>query len=161
MSTKEFTQQIKDELGFDFGSMPADKLPDNEEELQLHMQLNYKQAIEIAEEQALASIFELNKYENIRKRLSYDMTVLGMAAVKNTFTESEGIKLEYVDPANIVYSYTESPYFDDVYYVGEIKNVNLNDLKMQFPNLTNEQLKKIAEQGGATYDMYNLSLIHI
>ena len=155
MRTKEFTQQIKDELGFDFGSMPADKLPDNEEELQLHMQLNYKQAIEIAEEQALASIFELNKYENIRKRLSYDMTVLGMAAVKNTFTESEGIKLEYVDPANIVYSYTESPYFDDVYYVGEIKNVNLNDLKMQFPNLTNEQLKKIAEQGGATYDMYN------
>ena len=141
MRTKEFTQQIKDELGFDFGSMPADKLPDNEEELQLHMQLNYKQAIEIAEEQALGSIFELNKYENIRKRLYYDLTVLGMACVKNNFTESEGIKIEYVDPANIVYSYTESPYFDDVYYVGEIKNVNLNDLKMQFPNLTNEQLK--------------------
>ena len=155
MRTKEFTQQIKDELGFDFGSMPADKLPDNEEELQLHMQLSYKQAIEIAEEQALGSIFELNKYENIRKRLYYDLTVLGMACVKNNFTESEGIKIEYVDPANIVYSYTESPYFDDVYYVGEIKNVNLNDLKMQFPNLTNEQLKTIADQGGATYDMYN------
>ena len=155
MRTKEFTQEIKDELGFDFGSMPADKLPDNEEELQLHMQLSYKQAIEIAEEQALGSIFELNKYENIRKRLYYDLTVLGMACVKNNFTESEGIKIEYVDPANIVYSYTESPYFDDVYYVGEIKNVNLNDLKMQFPNLTNEQLKTIADQGGATYDMYN------
>jgi hypothetical protein len=155
MRTKEFTQQIKDELGFDFGSMPADKLPDNEEELQLHMQLSYKQSIEIAEEQALGSIFELNKYENIRKRLYYDLTVLGMACVKNNFTESEGIKIEYVDPANIVYSYTESPYFDDVYYVGEIKNVNLNDLKMQFPNLTNEQLKTIADQGGATYDMYN------
>ncbi len=155
MRTKEFTQQIKDELGFDFGSMPADKLPETEEELQLHMQLSYKQAIEIAEEQALGSIFELNKYENIRKRLYYDLTVLGMACVKNNFTESEGIKVEYVDPANIVYSYTESPYFDDVYYVGEIKNVNLNDLKMQFPNLTNEQLKKITDQGGATYDMYN------
>ena len=155
MRTKEFTQQIKDELGFDFGSMPADQLPDNEEELQLHMQLSYKQSIEIAEEQALGSIFELNKYENIRKRLYYDLTVLGMACVKNNFTESEGIKIEYVDPANIVYSYTESPYFDDVYYVGEIKNVNLNDLKMQFPNLTNEQLKTIADQGGATYDMYN------
>jgi hypothetical protein len=155
MRTKEFTQQIKDELGFDFGSMPADKLPETEEELQLHMQLSYKQAIEIAEEQALGSIFELNKYENIRKRLYYDLTVLGMACVKNNFTESEGIKIEYVDPANIVYSYTESPYFDDVYYVGEIKNVNLNDLKMQFPNLTNEQLKKITDQGGATYDMYN------
>ena len=155
MRTKEFTQEIKDELGFDFGSMPADKLPDNEEELQLHMQLSYKQSIEIAEEQALGSIFELNKYENIRKRLYYDLTVLGMACVKNNFTESEGIKIEYVDPANIVYSYTESPYFDDVYYVGEIKNVNLNDLKMQFPNLTNEQLKTIADQGGATYDMYN------
>tara|TARA_Y100001951_G_scaffold26571_1_gene20581 strand:- start:1566 stop:3992 length:2427 start_codon:yes stop_codon:yes gene_type:complete len=155
MRTKDFTQEIKDTLGFDFGSMPADKLPDNEEELQLHMQLSYKQNIEIAEEQALASIFELNKYENIRKRLYYDITVLGMGAVKNTFTESEGIKLEYVDPANLVYSYTESPYFEDIYYVGEMKTLNINELKLQFPNLTNEELKKIADQGSSTYDMHN------
>ena len=155
MRTKEFTQEIKDELGFDFGSMPADKLPDNEEELQLHMQLNYKQQIELAEEQALASIFEMNKYENIKKRLYYDMTVLGIGCVKNTYTESEGVKIEYVDPANIVYSYTESPYFEDIYYVGEIKHVTINELKMQFPNLTESDLKQISNYSGGSYSKYN------
>jgi len=155
MRTKEFTAQIKDTFGFDLGSMPEEQLPESEEELQLHMQLNYKQSVEIAEEQALTSIFELNKYEQIKKRIYYDIAVLGMGAVKNTFTESEGIKIEYVDPANVVYSYTESPYFDDIYYVGEIKNVNLNELKLQFPSLTDSQLKEIANAGRQDYHAHN------
>ena len=63
-----------------------------------------------------------------------------MGCVKNTFTQSEGIKIEYVDPANIVYSYTESPYFDDIYYVGEIKNVNITEIKKEFPEFTDQVL---------------------
>ncbi|MDA1363856.1 MAG: hypothetical protein O3A79_03850 [Candidatus Marinimicrobia bacterium] len=155
MRTKEFTQEIKDSFGFDLGSMPAEELPDNEEELQLHMQLNYKQAVEIAEEQAIQTVFNQNNYENIKKRLFYDLTVLGIGCVKNNFTQSEGIKIEYVDPANIVHSYSESPYYDDIYYIGEIKNINVNDLKMQFPNLTDEDLKKITQQGSQDYNTYN------
>src|SRR6056300_651375 len=155
MRTKEFTQEIKDSFGFDLGSMPTEELPDNEEELQLHMQLNYKQAIEIAKEQAIQTVFNQNSYENIKKRLFYDLTVLGIGCVKNNFTQSEGIKIEYVDPANIVHSYSESPYFDDIYYIGEIKNININDLKMQFPNLTDEDLKKITDQGSQDYNTYN------
>ena len=155
MRTKEFTQEIKDSFGFDLGSMPTEELPDNEEELQLHMQLNYKQAVEIAEEQAIQTVFNQNNYENIKKRLFYDLTVLGIGCVKNNFTQSEGIKIEYVDPANIVHSYSESPYYDDIYYIGEIKNINVNDLKMQFPNLTDEDLKKITQQGSQDYNTYN------
>ena len=154
MRTKEFTKQIQDEFGFELGSMPQEQLPENEEELQLHMQLNYKQSVEIAEEQALTSIFELNKYEQTKKRLYYDLAVLGIAAAKTNYTESEGVKIEYVDPANIVYSYTESPYFDDIYYVGEIKNVNINELKLQFPDLTDSQLKEISTAGSRDYNLY-------
>ena len=51
-------------------------------------------------------------------------------AVKNTFNTSQGVKVEYVDPANLIYSYTESPYFEDIYYVGEIKPVSINELKI-------------------------------
>ena len=93
--------------------------------LELHMQLNYKQAVELAEEQAINTIFDGNKYELTRKRVNYDLTVLGIGAVKNTFSKSEGVKVDYVDPANLVYSYTESPYFDDIYYVGEVKSYTM------------------------------------
>ena len=33
--------------------------------------------------------------------------------------------VDYVDPAYMVYSYTEDPNFEDIYYVGELKAVNL------------------------------------
>ena len=91
-------------------------------------------------------MFESNKYELTKRRFYYDLAVLGIGCVKNTFTESEGIKIDYVDPAHLVYSYTESPYFEDIYYAGEIKTIPINELKTQFPNLTDEDLKKIAMQ---------------
>ena len=155
MRTKEFSDYVQEQFGLNTYNNNPQTLPENEEELQLHMQLDYKQAIEIAEEQAIQTVFNQNNYENIKKRLFYDLTVLGVGCVKNNFTQSEGIKIEYVDPANIVHSYSESPYYDDVYYIGEIKNINVNDLKMQFPNLTDEDLKKITQQGSQDYNTYN------
>ena len=71
------------------------------------MQLSYKQAVEIAEEQAINTLLEGNRYNLTKKRVTYDLTTIGIGAVKNTFNQSEGVKVEYVDPANLVYSYTE------------------------------------------------------
>jgi len=121
------------------------ELPETIEELQLHMQLTYKQSIEIAEEQALNTLFEGNNYELIKKRFYYDLTVLGIGVVKTSFNTSRGIVIDYVDPADIVYSYTESPYFEDIYYVGEVKTIPLNELVSQFPNLTQEEIKDIVK----------------
>ncbi len=155
MMTKEISDFADEQFGINIYNSPADELPENEEELQLHMQLNYKQSIEIAEEQAIQTVFNQNNYELTKKRFFYDLAVLGIGCVKNTFSTSEGIKIEYVDPANIVYSYTESPFFDDIYYVGEIKNITINELKKEFPNLTDEELRKISEQGSQDYNVYN------
>jgi len=146
MRTKELNELSKQAFGLDLSTTPEDKLPDSEEELALHMQLSYKQAIEIAEEQAINVLFESNKYELTKKRFFYDLTVLGIGCVKNTFNTSEGVKVDYVDPMNLVYSYTESPYFEDIYYAGEIKTIPINELKKEFPNLTNEDLEEIADQ---------------
>jgi hypothetical protein len=146
MQTKQISDFAEQAFGISMYENPKQSLPENQEELELHMQLSYKQSIEIAEEQAIATILEDNKYENIRKRLNYDLTVLGMACVKNTFNTSEGIKVEYVDPAALVYSFSESPYFDDIYYVGEVKNVPVNELKKQFPELENDQLDEILKK---------------
>ena len=155
MQTQRVTQYIAENFGLDLSSMPSDQLPENNEELQLHMQLNYKQAIEIAEEQAIQTVFNINNYELTKKRFYYDLAVLGMACVKNTFNTSDGIKIEYVDPANLVYSYTDSPYFDDIYYIGEMKTITLVDLKKEFPNLTDEDLQGLIKNGGSNYNLYN------
>jgi len=142
MQAKGFNDQVASQFGIDMYKTDQTKLPETSEELELHMQLDYKQSIEIAEEEAINSIFDKNKYEYLSKRVNNDLVVLGIGAVKNSFNKSEGIKIEYVDPANLVYSYTDSPYFDDIYYVGEVKQVYANELKKEFPEITDEELEQ-------------------
>jgi len=147
METQDLNNFASQAFGINLYENDPNTLPETEEELQLHMQLSYKQNVELAEEQAINVLLEGNNFENIKKRVYYDLTVLGIGAIKNNFTTSEGVKVEYVDPANMVWSYTESPYFDDVYYVGEVKDIPINELKKQFPDLTNEDLLDAQEQG--------------
>ena len=146
MQNKELNDYTEAAFGVSIINTPPEQLPDSKEELELHMQLSYKQAVEIAEEQAINTILNGNRYELTRKRFYQDLTILGIGAVKNSFNHSEGVKIEYVDPANMVYSYTEDPYFDDLYYVGEVKTIPINELVKQFPDLTQQELEEIAGQ---------------
>ena len=153
MRTKELNDFSEQAFGISLAANDPEKLPDSEEELELHMQLSYKQAVEIAEEQAIKVLMEGNNYELIKKQLYYDLTVLGIGAVKSGFNTSEGVTIDYVDPANLVYSYTESPYFNDIYYVGEIKSIPINELAKQFPHLKHEELEDIIKS--KTYNSSN------
>jgi len=149
MNTKEALQNIQQNLGMDF-SMTGDlqALPQSKEELDIHMQMTYKQNVEIAEEEVINNVLSFNKYNETKKRLAHDLTTIGIGAVKTSFNKSEGIVTDYVDPANMIYSYTEDPNFEDIYYVGEVKSISLAELKKQFPNLSPAELEKIQDMPG-------------
>ena len=153
MQAKELLAQLKSKLGADlYQSANPDLLPEDDEQLALHMQLSYKQAVEIAEEELISNFLANNKYDLINKRLNYDLTVLGIACAKTSFNKSNSIEIEYVDPVNLVYSYTEDPNFSDIYYVGEVKSIGLQELKKEFPNLDVEELREIEKyQGNTSY----------
>ena len=152
MRTKDLKNYVKENFGLDLYNSPPELLPDSQEELYLHMQLNYKQSVEIAEEQAINTLLEGNRYELIKKRFYHDLAVLGIGAVKTSFNTSEGIVIDYVDPSNLVYSYTENPYFEDIYYVGEVKTIPINELIKQFPHLTTEDLEEIQKKASNGYN---------
>jgi hypothetical protein len=158
MQTKELNEFAIQEFGVNLFENDPTTLPKNKEELDLHMQLSYKQQVELAEEQALNVLLEGNNYNLIRRRCNYDLTTIGIGAVKNTFTKAEGAKIEYVDPVDLVWSYTDSPYFDDIYYVGEVKQVHLNELKKEFPWLTNDDLAEISSQSYQSNGFYDRSI---
>tara|TARA_B110000503_G_scaffold56763_1_gene90893 strand:+ start:641 stop:3067 length:2427 start_codon:yes stop_codon:yes gene_type:complete len=155
LQTEELNNFAQENFGINLFENNPDRLPDSEEELDLHMQLSYKQGIEIAEEEAINVMFDENRYDLTKKRYYYDITTLGIGAVKNNFTESEGVTVDYVDPAYLIYSYTEDPYFQDIYYAGEVKFVPLNELKKQFPDLSEDQLSQIQQQGSQNYGVWN------
>jgi len=157
MRSKELNDFAGEAFGIDLYENDPQSLPGSKEELDLHMQLTYKQAVEIAEEQAINVLMEGNRYELIKKQFYYDLTVCGIGAVKTSFNTSEGVVIDYVDPADLVYSYTESPYFDDVYYVGEVKTIPINELVKQFPHLSEEDLKDIVQNKSHHQSNYNTS----
>ena len=158
MQTKELNEYAQAEFGINLFENQPELLPDSQEELEIHMQLSYKQAVEVAEEQAIQTLLDGNNYDLTKKRVIYDLSVIGIGAVKNRFSKSEGVVVDYVDPANLVYSYTESPYFDDIYYCGEVKSIPLNELKKQFPNLTQEDMESISKQGFQNNGFYDRSI---
>ena len=149
MLAKEYIESLKQTLGVDVYQTPHPELiPESPEELELHMQLSYKQSVEIAEEEAISSVLAQNKYDLVRRRLNMDLVTCGIAAAKTSFNTAEGITVDYVDPAYMVYSYTEDPNFDDIYYVGEVKSITIPELKKEFPNISEDELKRIQEMPG-------------
>jgi hypothetical protein len=149
MNTKKALLNIKQNLGMDFSTTgDLESLPENREELDIHLQMTPKQNVEIAEEEVINNVLAFNKYEQTKKRLAHDLTTIGIGAVKTSFNKAEGIVTDYVDPANMIYSYTEDPNFEDIYYVGEVKSISLAELKKQFPNLSPAELEKIQDMPG-------------
>ena len=141
---QELIDKIQNAVGMDmYSTSNPEDLPANKEELDVHMQLTYKQSIEIAEEEAINNTLAFNKYELTRRRVAEDLVILGIGAVKTDFNLSEGVTVKYVDPANLVYSYTEDPNFEDIWYVGEVRYISLSEIKKEFPGLTDDQLKEI------------------
>ena len=149
MVNKDFYKEMEEGFGMNlFNSPNPDNLPEDMNELELHLQLSYKEAVEIAEEEVITNILDRNKYELLNRKINYDLVVLGIAAAKTNWNPANGVTLEYVDPANLVYSYTEDPNFDDIYYVGEVKSISLEELKKQFPYLSDEDVKEIEKFPG-------------
>ena len=149
MVASEYLDNLSQTLGLDLYQSPLkDIIPENKDELELHMQLSYKQSVEIAEEEAISTVFAQNKYDLIRRRLNMDLVTCGIAAAKTSFNTANGVTVDYVDPAYMVYSYTEDPNFEDIYYVGELKSISLSELKKEFPNITDEELEKIQAMPG-------------
>jgi len=157
MVAKDLLLNIKEQTGVDPFVMQPDELPSNDEELSLYMNLNYKPAIEIAEEEAINTILEENHYDYVRKQCEYDLMTLGIAVEKHEFLPGAGVQISYVDPANIVYSYTEDPYFRDCFYWGEIKTLPITELLKIDQSLTREDLEKISKYSQSWYDYYNVA----
>ena len=149
MLSQGYLEELKNTLGINLYQSPAlDIIPESKDELELHMQLKYKQSIEIAEEEAISSVLAQNKYDLIRRRLNMDLTVCGIAAAKTSFNTAEGVTVKYVDPSYLIYSYTEDPNFEDIYYAGELKAITIPELKKEFPDISKEELERIQKMPG-------------
>lgn len=132
---KDVLDVIQQSTGVNPFIMDPNEMPEDDEQIALHMQLKYKPGIEIAEELAIKSVFDENDYNDIAPLSYYDQAVLGIAVGMHDFVHGKGVVIKRVDPAKVVYSYTEDPYFRDCFYWGYVENMHLTDLYAMDPTL--------------------------
>lgn len=155
MVSKDVLLNIKELTGVDPFVTDPEKLPSSDEELSLYMQLNYKPAIEIAEEEAIKTLLEQNKWYEKQEQIAYDITTIGIGVARHDFLPGAGVELCYVDPVNWIHSYTEDPHFGDCFYFGEVKLVPMTELYKIDPSLTAEQLELISQYNQSWIGQYN------
>tara|TARA_R110002051_G_scaffold67379_3_gene121930 strand:- start:69 stop:2354 length:2286 start_codon:yes stop_codon:yes gene_type:complete len=144
MQLKDFAHEAAGLTG-----LPLDEdfkdLPDNRDELDLFMELNYKQAVEIAMEQGIELTFYLNDWEEVRKRVIRDLITLDIGVAK-TGIENGKITIRYVDPVNFVSSHSSNPDFKNMEYAGEVIYITIHDLRrMAGEQFTDEEYIEIAQ----------------
>ena len=159
MIGKELAQKIKNDVGIEVTSVPLDQIPESEDEIDIKMEFEFKPPIEQAVEIAVETVFKENNYNEItRRKIEKDIIEIGVGFGKHRFVPGDGIKIEYVDPANLIWSYTEDPYFQDCFYYGEYKNTNLSEVYKEFPNLTDEQRQRLQSISSSWNNYYELNL---
>ena len=123
---KDFAERLSVASGIPMGASAG--APETDEELELYMQLNYKQATEIALEEGIDLAFTINDWEEISRRLIRDLVDINISATK-TLLDANGIGIRYVDPKYLVASHTTHPDFKDLLHVGEIRQITIQELK--------------------------------
>jgi len=159
--SKEITELSKQTYGIDIGTMPVEKLPETDDELALHMEMEYKPSCELSAQLAIKMVMEENLYDMTTERqVTRDLVVDGLGVVENRFHPAKGISVERVDPAQMVYSRTSDPFFRDCFYKGRVKRVLITDLYLEFPELRNPEnediVKRLDEQNSWWNQYHNL-----
>lgn len=148
IAARMILKEIMQEMGSERGVAKLSKqfIPEDGEELEIYMSTNYKMAVEIALEQAIEFTFSINQFEEkVFKEVVDDLITLGIAGAKTELHPEKGIVTRYVDPINLVYSYTRSKFFDDIVYAGEVVYMTIAEVRERF-NIDDEKvLKELAE----------------
>ena len=123
-----------------------DSSPKDMEELEMYMDMEFKESIEIAMEEIVEWEFYQNDLLKMRSRHCHDLVENNKAAIRWYWDENNNIRARYVDIYNLITSYTDDPYYNDTEYEAEVTFMTIRDLrKLSNGKLTEEQLFKIAQ----------------
>lgn len=161
-NTLPIIKKAKEESGIDIGNLPIDQIPETKDELDIHLQMEWKPSNCLSNQLAIATVMEENAYNLTTDRLvKRDLVELGVGWVRNRFNASKGIIVEYVNPIDMVYSRTNDPYFRDCFYKGHVQQTLISDIFVEYPELQNPEHKTVKEEiensGNAWNQIHGLS----
>ena len=142
MRGRPMVEQAKELLNVDL--MPKTFIPEDEEEMQMHMELKDRPRIEIAEEILIDYVFNSNNWAFLESQYGKDIVDVGLIISRVYTDKQNGVSLGYVDPENYIHSKVTRNDFADKYYEGVVDTITLSDLRRE-SNFNDFILRKIAQ----------------
>jgi hypothetical protein len=107
-----------------------DKMPQTSDELEVFMNMDYKHRYEMGMEIGVQFCLDVNKYEQIKKELAYDLIVVGIGASRVEIDSNGFPKLTYIQPENLIVPFSKFEDFRDIPWVGNIEEMNVSDVRV-------------------------------
>ncbi len=128
-----------EELGFD----PA-MLPDHSDELEIHMNMTYKDRFAMEAEMAVKLHMTNNDFDQIRKEYARDSVIYGVMGVETRNDKKGNTKIKRIPVEAIIASNSVSEDFKNITYGGYMENITFAELQMAAGNqFTEEQYEEI------------------
>jgi hypothetical protein len=151
MELAEFSAIIEEMAGVPV--IPSGEyIPETQEELDLHMQMNFKQDTEVAMEESVEFVLNNNDWSELRRKIYRDLIVLKRASIRLYYDDNDNIRLRYVDPVNLIVPYTDKDDFGNIRYAGEIQKLEIHQIRrMSQGSLSEEDLYNIAKNSAGKH----------
>lgn len=144
-----FLKPISDEMEKRTGTPilpPNAVVPENNEEAELHLKMNYKEEASIAMEEAFNFVFSSNMFEVDREKVLRDLIVIKRAAVHRYYDENNNIIVRREDPVDVITPYSKYDDFRNIPYIAVVKSYTIQELvAMNQGGWTDQQIYDIAK----------------
>ena len=120
-------------------------VPKDDEEKELHLQMNYKSDAAMAMEIALKHVFDNNNFDaDDIPWIWRDLIDCKKTTIYRYYDDNYNIKVKRWDHLKLIAPYTTKPDYSDIPYQGLIHTFTIGDIAKMNPALTDEELYGIA-----------------
>lgn len=151
MATKAEAEAIYQNLGVDL--RPSGFVPNSMEELNIFMELEYKQATELAAELGIQKVFDFGEWRETFNHIAEDLALFRIGAAKVIADPQTAVRFQYVDPTTFMYSRNveQTRNYEKAWYFGQYMRLPLHEFeRIAGDELTREQLKNLLGREGYT-----------
>lgn len=136
------------------GVIPKKKnLPEDDDELDIYMETNFKLAQSIAMEDISRAILEDNDIEKKQTKWAKDLVDVKICAARVCLDESKNVRIQYIDPLDLVTSFVKEDDFSDAKHIGHVANMTIEDLRViSNGEFSEDELFDIAKNAAGKYD---------
>jgi hypothetical protein len=143
MDNKEKIQLIEAELG---EKIESDKfIPEDEDDLALYFDLEYRLPEEIMFEQKIKKILDDNDYPILKRQVLRDIIDTNFACTKLYYDANDNIRVKRCKPENMIYNVFETDNGKDISYIGEVYPMKISSIRRKY-DVSEETLFELAQK---------------